>query len=299
MADKIYWAVLDISYHDILGGLQVVIKTDIAVHCWCRWSKTEPQKHAIPREVRGAWVGSIIDQCFVAYLDLEQEEAGYTLTHTFLFTDWPVCQTRWFFFWATKSGYYTKSATPLFSHHRQLALIPADCQTLAGQWGGFCQGWGADGQSFQPDHSYMANRLVVWMAHMGDARRGYFNVDIRIAGGQCWLEPQLFTQTIYSETIDPRPAGTKLYLLMDPAIPLLHGTDYHICLYTIPPWYKNTGSGWVRDDNIAAMWYAKKSYGSSYPRGEVLKGCGFNQGAGSWASFPTEDLYFCLWEVQT
>lgn len=299
MTERVYWAALTIDYINSIDGYQVVITSDITVHCFCRYSRMEPQKHVIPKKLRGTFVGSYIDQCFVAFKDLEQDEDGDTLTHTFTFTDWLPCETLWFYFWATKVDSNTKSATPLFKHHRILGLKPADCQRQSGQWGGFMQGWGADGQSFQPDHNYNAAFLYLWFAHIGDARKGYFNVDIRKAGGNCWEEVLLYTTTLYSETFDPRPEGTKILLRLDPLVPLLSGIDYHICLYTIPPWYGFIGGEWVLRNDLAAMWYAKKSHGSTYPRGTMLKGCGFNQGAGSWASFPNDDIYFCIYEAYT
>jgi len=55
--------------------------------------------------------------CFVAFEDLEQEEDGDTLTHTFIWTGWEICQTRYFYFWAQSMGEAMKSTSCIFSKH--------------------------------------------------------------------------------------------------------------------------------------------------------------------------------------
>ena len=55
--------------------------------------------------------------CFVVYNDNEQEEAGDTLIHTFVKRSWPVCETRWFYFWGSVSGVTCKSTTAIFQLH--------------------------------------------------------------------------------------------------------------------------------------------------------------------------------------
>jgi hypothetical protein len=92
--------------------------TNIKVHQFLRWTLVPPQKHIVPLIVRGATAGTYIDQCFVSYHDVEQNELGDTLTHTFTFTDWPVCQTRYYYLWATKLAQLMPSASPIYTKHR-------------------------------------------------------------------------------------------------------------------------------------------------------------------------------------
>ncbi|GAI52757.1 unnamed protein product, partial [marine sediment metagenome] len=46
------------------------------------------------------------------------EEAGDTLTHTFIKEPWPVCETRWFTFKGDVDTLWTASAGPIFKKHR-------------------------------------------------------------------------------------------------------------------------------------------------------------------------------------
>jgi hypothetical protein len=96
----------------------IVTTTNIKVHQFLRWSITPPQRHVRPVIVRGAVAGTFIDQCFVVYYDVEQNEPGDTLIHTFTFTDWPVCQTRYYYLWATKLAQLMPSASPIYTKHR-------------------------------------------------------------------------------------------------------------------------------------------------------------------------------------
>ncbi len=75
--------------------------------------------------------------CFVVYEDIEQEEAGDTFTHTFIWRGWEECQTRYFYFWATSEGEKMLSTSPIFSKHFTPPLIfTAVCDTLEGDASG-------------------------------------------------------------------------------------------------------------------------------------------------------------------
>jgi len=91
--------------------------SDVACHMWLRHSKKIPQKHLKPIIIRG--VPGYMDArfCFVAYDDLEQIEHGDTLHHTFIWPSWSVCQTRYFYLWATNDGEAMISTSPIFEKH--------------------------------------------------------------------------------------------------------------------------------------------------------------------------------------
>jgi len=55
--------------------------------------------------------------CFTAYNDIEQEEAGDTTEHTFIMSDWPSCETRWFHLWGTIGGEASPSESPIWGRH--------------------------------------------------------------------------------------------------------------------------------------------------------------------------------------
>jgi hypothetical protein len=114
------WLLTSITYLQTIDGIIIITTTDIPCHLFKRETTTIPQKHVNPIVTRGAVIGTYIDQCFVAYTDVEQQEQGDTLTHTFIQEPWPVCETRWFYFWGTKLLTIMPSASPIFEYHRTL-----------------------------------------------------------------------------------------------------------------------------------------------------------------------------------
>lgn len=115
----LHFAVLDISYTPTLTGCTVTCYTNNPCHLWLRQTETIPQQHVNTKNVRGAPVGTYIDQCFVVYNDLEQNEAGDTILHTFTIDPWQSCETRWFYFHGTIDGVVSPSASCIFSHQRE------------------------------------------------------------------------------------------------------------------------------------------------------------------------------------
>lgn len=113
------WAPTDIASQLTPTGYTIVVTTDIPVHLWMRWTKTEPLKHPSEEFRRGILLMSGIRWCFVAFHENEQEEPGDTYIHTFIKPNWPVCETRWFYFLGTKQAEETPSASPIFHLHRE------------------------------------------------------------------------------------------------------------------------------------------------------------------------------------
>jgi len=112
-----HWAPQDIQQTTIAGGFTIVIKTNCACHLWLRHTLVAPQKHPKPVMRRGLLIMYDARFCFVAFEDLEQNEPGDTYTHTFTWTGWELCQTRYFYFWATSAGIPMLSTSCLFSKH--------------------------------------------------------------------------------------------------------------------------------------------------------------------------------------
>lgn len=113
-----HWQVLTIEQTVTPAGYEIVITTDHYCNLILRWTNTVPQKHILPVIRRGAPVGTIIDQCFVAYHDVPQEEEGDTLVHTFIVEPWPHCEWRWFYFFGTVDGHDSPSLSPIYEKHR-------------------------------------------------------------------------------------------------------------------------------------------------------------------------------------
>lgn len=93
-----HWALLDLQYEYLDDGFKITATTDVPCHLYCRMTKVEPEEHSKPTFRRGIQLSGDVRFCFVVYEDNEQDEAGDTLTHTFLKGDWPICEHRWFYF---------------------------------------------------------------------------------------------------------------------------------------------------------------------------------------------------------
>jgi len=111
------WAAIDLATEYTETTVTLVVTTDKPVHLYMRWTLTKPLLH--PSEVyrRGMLIMAGTRFCFVSFHENEQEEAGDTLVHTFIKPDWPVCQTRWFYFIGQKQSIESPSASPIFHYH--------------------------------------------------------------------------------------------------------------------------------------------------------------------------------------
>lgn len=126
------WAPLDYYYSSLLDGFTIVVTTDIPVHLWLRWTDIEPLKHPSTMYRRGILIQIGTRYCFVAWHENEQLEEGDTLIHTFLKRNWPICQTRWFYFIGTKQAEESPSSSPIFRLHREEEYIPSVYGPVAG-----------------------------------------------------------------------------------------------------------------------------------------------------------------------
>lgn len=124
MTTDCYISVRDMQYSYYCDGFKIVATTDIPCHLYMRWSTTTPQKHIVPKFMRGIFMHEDIYLCFVAYTDNEQEEAGDTLTHTFVKRTWPICETRWFYFWGKVAGQTCVSTSAIFELHFDIQTHP-------------------------------------------------------------------------------------------------------------------------------------------------------------------------------
>jgi len=113
------FAVLDIAYAYLTGGVEVSITTNNPCHLTLYWTLNIPLRHKTTRTFRGITMPWGAYFCFTAWTALPQQEAGDTLTHTFDVTDWPHCETRWFCFAGTVTGLESPSISAIYmKHHR-------------------------------------------------------------------------------------------------------------------------------------------------------------------------------------
>lgn len=111
------WTLTSIDQYMLSDGYRITVTTDRPCHLFLRWTDIEPEIHSIPVERRGILMHYDRRFCFVVWNENEQEEEGDTLTHTFIKDNWPVCQTRWFYFVGTVAGEQQPSTSPIFKKH--------------------------------------------------------------------------------------------------------------------------------------------------------------------------------------
>ncbi|MBA7637555.1 hypothetical protein ES703_45200 [subsurface metagenome] len=111
------WYPLTIQQTTTADGFIVVLTTDVPCHLWLYWTFKVPWTHRTSAVHRGLNVPWDAYWCFVAWQKIEQDEDGDTTTHTFNWTGWEVCQTRYFRFHGTVDGQDSPSDTAILHKH--------------------------------------------------------------------------------------------------------------------------------------------------------------------------------------
>jgi hypothetical protein len=62
--------------------------------------------------------------CFVGYRDIEQNEAGDTLFHSFTCPVWPYCTTKYYYYFGKQGGVFSKSTSAWWKYHNWLSIPP-------------------------------------------------------------------------------------------------------------------------------------------------------------------------------
>lgn len=153
------WAPLDYYHSSLLEGFTIVITTDIPCHLFLRWTDKPPLKHPMAEYRRGILVPIGTRYCFVAWEENEQLEPGDTLIHTFEKRNWPVCQTRYFYFIGTKQAEEQPSASPIFQLHRTAEYEPSVYGPIIG---------GLNSRTIRATHALWPNCHDAPAAHLGD-----------------------------------------------------------------------------------------------------------------------------------
>lgn len=122
-----HFAILNHSAVDTVDGVDIGCTTNNPCHLWCRWTASNPWLHITRAQERGAPLYLLPRYCFVAFTDVEQNEAGDTLSHTFDIDPWEVGQWRWYYFLGTVSGAESPSRGPLLQHKKLPLPITIDC----------------------------------------------------------------------------------------------------------------------------------------------------------------------------
>ncbi len=109
----------DVDFHATTVGVRLRVWTDLPCRVRVRVSLRRPWVHMTPSLRRGVAFAEDVRFCFTVYSDVSQHESGETVIHTFYFTDWPACQTRWFYFFGNISGDTCLSTSPYFEFHNE------------------------------------------------------------------------------------------------------------------------------------------------------------------------------------
>lgn len=82
------WACLNLVATCLADGYSFLATTNKPVHLWLRLTDHPTRKHLSSELVRGETKMTDLKFCFTVYDDIEQEEAGDTLEHTFIVRGW-------------------------------------------------------------------------------------------------------------------------------------------------------------------------------------------------------------------
>lgn len=124
-----HWATLNIDQLITETGWIITVATNHQCHLWMYWCPLSPyiKKNA---EMRRGSAMCWLKNYALKYGNLvEQTNPGFTFTHTFVVSPWPVCETRWFFFHGRYSldggELWSPSNSPIFHKHRTAAPVTA------------------------------------------------------------------------------------------------------------------------------------------------------------------------------
>lgn len=101
----------------VADTLYVKVSTDVPCHLYLRWTDKPLRMHLRSTDLGGYGFMTDPKYCFVEWRQVEQEEPGDTLDHTFHFAEWAECETRWWGFVGTVGGQPSPSATSVFTAH--------------------------------------------------------------------------------------------------------------------------------------------------------------------------------------
>ena len=170
-----------------------------------------------------------------------------------------------------------------------------DCQQTEDDFKAGCQYWGADSQTFTPDHDYVAVGLSLLLEQWSVDRKGPLIVKLELPAANCWEAEVLWSQAVYSTDL-PIPGEKRWTHFVLPEINLTEDTTYRITVHTTPGWLWWNGDEWVPWEAGAIIaWYLKVAT-NPYTRGAEYAGCNYQAESGAWADRDGYDATFCVYE---
>lgn len=135
MGSGLRWLVLNYQQTWVDNTMVITFETDIPTHIWLRHTDTPPLMHLKSLRKRGLALMKDPYYCFVAWQEIEQVEAGDTLSHTFTWPDWYYGFEEWFYFRSEVAGEASPTQWGIFHKRldrktfiRQVAHVLDDCQ---------------------------------------------------------------------------------------------------------------------------------------------------------------------------
>lgn len=112
-----HFLVIEYAHSWVNDTLYVACTSDVACHMYLRWTSVPMGVHNRVTTLGGYSFMTDPKYCMVQYNEVEQNEAGDTLTHTFNFAGWAECEWRWWYIVGTLGGEPSPSATCIFQAH--------------------------------------------------------------------------------------------------------------------------------------------------------------------------------------
>lgn len=280
-------------------GYTIITHSDVICHMWLRLTSTPPLKHLKGRRSRGLEMLSDARFCVVNYGDIEQEEEGDTLIHTFILNNWEFCTWKYFYFWATLN-LVPKLSTSALIHKFYPGGDPpfrtSDEAEKAEDAYGFCQYWNAQSQTFTPDHTFVLKHLDLMLCRWLTTHKGPYTVKLMRVDGSCWAESIVEQWNGYSTDL-PLPGAKEWTRFTSRGPFIFKDTPYRIVVHTTSGWFSWDGTKWVENEAGAALqWWVSLANGP-YTRGAAFYGCNFRDKSGSWLDLGTWDFTFILWQL--
>lgn len=107
------WLQTGFIHSPLYNAWCVLVTTDVPCHLWLRWTNFQPRRHPRTRVLRGLPVVGDVYYCFVGYYDIEQQQAGDTLVHSFCVPFSPEMSKIFYYLHGTINNVPAPSTSPI------------------------------------------------------------------------------------------------------------------------------------------------------------------------------------------
>ncbi|MBA7570585.1 hypothetical protein ES708_12338 [subsurface metagenome] len=276
-----HFAVLTIAYFNLASSIFIVTTSNNPCHLTLYYTDKEPIRHATSRIVRGLSLPWGAYWCFVAWKEVEQQEAGDTLFHTFEVPAWSYCQTKWLCFRGTVASILSPSVSALLKHHHPGATPEQKFEFYDHPRPTYSNIYEPNqgGQTFTPTQVHLLTKVYTFI-HRVTNTYPTLNLEIKEAPDDTPTGPVLSSGAtpwaVIPEWPDPAWIETEMTpLVIKPTVK-----------YTKIAHTSFVGQGILR------WWY--RSWDATYPRGIRI----YSMDSGNtWSKLPLHDFLFQEWGI--